>query len=91
MKLSNPLYYLILIFSFLRQGSGGILSYSPILQNPDYRIVRSKDIVKEFKISTVHGLGMNCRALEDLMSNQQCKDYNQFILRLGNTLVSLPN
>ena len=74
-KLSSP-FYLLLIFLFVRQGSGGILSrIPPILLNPDYRIMRSKNIYisystysKGFKISTVHGLDLNCKALDDLSS-----------------------
>ena len=121
-KLFNP-FYLLLIFLFVRQGFGGILSrIPPILLNPDYRIMRNKNIyisyrnemimimkflfpcykfrcysrsrifhivriVQGFKISTVHGLDLNCKALEDL--GRPFVHY--FILRLGNTLDSLPN
>ena len=48
-KLSNP-FYLLLIFLFLRQGSGGILSLiPPILLNPDYRIMRNKNIYISYR------------------------------------------
>ena len=90
-KLYNP-FYLLLILLFVRQGSGGILSrIPPILLNPDYRIMRSKNIYisysiysKGFKISTIYGLDLKVQSFRRPF-------VNYFILRLGNILDSLPN